>query len=40
MKNTTDYSTSASYLNIVLKLDANGKLTTNFHNNRKISISS
>jgi hypothetical protein len=34
IKDTTECSTSASYLDVLLKLDTNGKLTTQFYDKR------
>jgi hypothetical protein len=34
IKDTTEYSISASYLHILLKLDTNGKITTQFYDRR------
>jgi hypothetical protein len=36
---TTESSTSASYLDVILKLDTNGKITTQIMTNRMVSIS-
>jgi hypothetical protein len=39
IKDTTECSTSALCLSILLKFDTNGKLTTQLYNKRAISIS-
>jgi hypothetical protein len=38
IKDTTESSTSASYLDVLLKLDTNGKITTQRYDKRMISI--
>jgi hypothetical protein len=39
IKDTIEYPTSASYLDVLLKLDTNGKITIQLYDNGMISIS-